>query len=194
VLNIADPNKEYLVCTDAYKEGLRGVLMQEEHVICYESKKLNEHEINYVTHNIELATIVHYLKMLRHYFLGRRFVLMIDHSGFRYLFDQPKPNVRQARWMALLSEFDLEIKHIKGKENRLVDSLSRSMKFIHLAIVSTCEMDVMERVKSAQEIDAFFKTVKSYLEQELTCMKYEGYQVLNDGILTYTGRLYIHNV
>ena len=43
---------------------------------------------------------------------------MTDHCGLRYLFDQPKLNSRQARWMALLSEFDFEIKHIKGKENK----------------------------------------------------------------------------
>jgi hypothetical protein len=110
--------------------------MQEGHVIFYESRKLNEHEVNYVTHDVELASIVHALKMWRHYLLGRIFVLMTDHSGLRYLFDQPKLNVRQARWMALLSEFDFEIKHIKGKENRVVDALSRSMKVIHLAVVS----------------------------------------------------------
>jgi hypothetical protein len=49
--------------------------------------------------------------------------------------------------MALLSEFDFEIKHIKGKENRVVDALSRSMKTIHLAAVSSYETDVKERVK-----------------------------------------------
>jgi hypothetical protein len=96
--------------------------------------------------------------------------------------------------MALLSEFDFEIKHIKGKENRVVDALSRSMKVIHLVVVSTCESDIKERVKSAQAVDEFFKTVKSYLEQEPTGMKYEGYQLLNDGLLTYKGRLYIPNV
>jgi hypothetical protein len=55
VLKIADPNKDFLVCTDACKEGLGGVLMQEGHVICYESRKLNEHEFNYVTHDMELV-------------------------------------------------------------------------------------------------------------------------------------------
>jgi hypothetical protein len=84
-------------------------------VICYESRKLNKHEVNYVTHDLELAVIVHALKMWRHYLLGRKFVLMTDHYGLRYLFDQPKLNARQARWMALLSEFDFEITHIKGK-------------------------------------------------------------------------------
>ena len=79
---------------------------------------MNEHEVNYVTHDLELAAIVHALKMWRHYLLGRKFLLMTDHCVLQHLFDQPKINARQARWMALLSEFDFEIKHIKGKEIR----------------------------------------------------------------------------
>jgi len=94
VLKISYPNKDFLVCIDACKEGLRGVLMKEGHVIFFESKKLNEHEFNYVTHDMELAAIMHALKMWRHYLLGRIFLLMTDHSGSRYLFDQPKLNVR----------------------------------------------------------------------------------------------------
>jgi hypothetical protein len=50
--------------------------------------------------------------------------------------------------MDLLSEFDFEIKHIKGKENRVVNALSRSMKVVHLATVSTSESDIKERVKT----------------------------------------------
>jgi hypothetical protein len=193
VLKIADPEKDFLVCTDVCKEGLGGVLMKEGHVIWYESRKLNKNEVNYVTHDMELASIVHALKMWRHYLLGRIFVLMTDHSGLRYLFDQPKLNVRQSRWMALLSDFDFEIKHIKGKENRVVDSLSISMKVVHLATVSISESDIKERVKTAQETNEFFNTVKSYLKQETTGLKYEGYHMLNDDLLTYKGILYIPN-
>ena len=72
--------------------------MQDNHVVCYESRKLNEHE-NYVTHNLELAAIVHALNMWRHYLMGRIFELRIDHCGLKYLFDQPTLNARQARWM-----------------------------------------------------------------------------------------------
>jgi hypothetical protein len=86
VLNIANPNKDFLVCIDACKEGLGGVLMQEGHVNFYDSRKLNEHEINYVTHDLELVVIVYDLKMWRYYLLGRIFVLMTHHSGLRYLF------------------------------------------------------------------------------------------------------------
>ena len=75
----------------------------------------------------------------------------------------------------------------------MVDALSISMKMIHLAVVSTCESDVKERVKSAQEMDAFFKTVKSYLEKEPTRLKHESYQLMNHGLLTYRVRLYIPN-
>ncbi len=59
-------------------------------MVFYELWKLNERENNYVTHNLELEAIIHALKMWRHYVLGRTFILMIDHSGLRYLFDQPK--------------------------------------------------------------------------------------------------------
>jgi hypothetical protein len=162
-------------------------------VIFYESRKLNENEINYVTCDLELAAIVHALKMWRHYLLGIIFVLMTDHSGLRYLFDQLKLNARQVRWMALLSEFDFEIKHIKGKENKVDDALSRSVNVIQLESISIGEPYIKERVKSAQKRYAFFKTVKSYLEQEPTRLKYEGYQLLNDGLLTYKGKLYIPN-
>jgi hypothetical protein len=156
VLKIVDSKADFLMCIDACKEGHGGVLMQGGSVVYYESQKLNEHKVNYVTHDLELASIVHALKMWRNYLLGRKFVLMTDHYGLRDLFDQPKLNARQARWMAFLSEFDFEIKHIKGKENKVVNALSRSMKKNHLAAVSTCETDVKERVRNAQETDTFF--------------------------------------
>jgi hypothetical protein len=64
---------------------------------------------------------------------------------------------------------------------------------IHLEVVSTYETNVRERVNTAQETNSFFKTVKSYLEQDPTRMKYEGYQMMNDGLPTYKGRCYIMN-
>jgi hypothetical protein len=191
MLKIADPNDDFLVCTNACKEGLEGFLMQEGHVICYKYRKLNEHEINYVTHDIELVAIVHALKMWRHYLLGRRFVLMTYHCGLRHMFDQLKLNARQARWMDLFSEFDFEIKHIKGKETRVVDALSRSVNMIHLKTVSTCETDIGERVRNAQETDYFFNTVTSCLKKYPMGLKYEGYQVLDEILLTYRNKLYI---
>ena len=61
--------------------------MQANHVICYESRKLKEHEKNYATHDVELATIVHDINMWMHYLMGRIFDLRKDHCGLKYLFD-----------------------------------------------------------------------------------------------------------
>jgi hypothetical protein len=87
-------------------------------VVFNESRKLNEHEQRYATHDLELATIVHALKMCRHYLFGRIFILMIDHCGLKYLFDQPRLNAIQDRWMELINEFDFKIEHIKGKREQ----------------------------------------------------------------------------
>jgi hypothetical protein len=57
ILNIADPNEDFVVCTYACKEGPGGVLIQNGFVICYESKKLKEHEKNYATHDLDLGPL-----------------------------------------------------------------------------------------------------------------------------------------
>jgi hypothetical protein len=71
ILRIVDPNEDFVVCTNAWKEGLDGVLSQNGHVICYKSRKLKEHERLYATHDLELVAIVHALKMWQHYLMGK---------------------------------------------------------------------------------------------------------------------------
>ena len=86
ILKILDPKNEFVVCTDACGQKLRGVLMQHIHVACYESRKLKYHEKNYATCDLELEAIIHALKMWRHYLMGRKFELRTDHCGLKYLF------------------------------------------------------------------------------------------------------------
>jgi hypothetical protein len=112
VLKIVDPNESFVVCTNACKEGLGGV-MKNGHVIGYESRKLKEHERYYATNDLELAAIVHTLNMWRHYLMGKRFELRTNHIGLKYLFEHPTLNARKTRWLEFLSEYDLDIKHIK---------------------------------------------------------------------------------
>ena len=75
----------------------------------------------------------------------------------------------------------------------MVDALSRSMQVIHLESITSYQSDIKERVKGAQKTYVFFKTIKENIEKELIGMKYGGYQLLDDGFLTYKGRLYIQN-
>jgi len=122
--------------------------MKEGQVVCYESRKLNEHEKNYVTHDLELGLIIHDLKMWRHYLLGMRFTLMSDHSGLKYIFDQPNLNSRQARWLATISDFEFEIRYIKGKENMVVDGLSKKVQVNHIEVMSFYGIDLQEQILS----------------------------------------------
>ena len=63
ILKIVDPFKYFVVCTDACKEGLGGILIHENYVMAYETRKLKEHEKNYATHDLESVAIIHVLKM-----------------------------------------------------------------------------------------------------------------------------------
>jgi hypothetical protein len=113
ILRISYPNEEFMVCIDACKEGLGGVLSQNGLVIFFESRKLKEHERLYATHDLELEAIVHALNKWRRYLMGNKFEMRTDHIGLRYLFDQPTLNARQSRWLEFLCEYDFDIKHIK---------------------------------------------------------------------------------
>ena len=70
--------------------------------------------------------------------MGRKFELGTYHYGLKYWFDQPTLNARKSRWMDFLCEFDFEIKHMKGKENKMVDALNRKVHEMHVASLSIC--------------------------------------------------------
>ena len=124
---------------------------------------MKEHERNYATHDLELAAIVHALKMWRHYLMGRSFELRTDHCGLKYLFDQPTLNARQVRWLEFLCEFDFEIKHIKGKENKVADALSRKVQEMHVASLSIFQSDLRQQIVNHTTGDELYEQVKDKL-------------------------------
>ena len=146
ILKIADPEKDFVVCTNACNQGLGGVLMQDNHVVCYESRKLKDHEKNYVTHDLELASIVHALKMWRNYLIGRIFELRTYQFGLKYFFDKSTLNARKARWLEFLCEIDFEIIHIKGKVNKVDDTIIRKVHEMHVASLSTCQPNLRQHI------------------------------------------------
>ena len=86
---------------------------------------------------------------------------MIDNKGLKYLLDQPNLNARQARWLAFLSEYDFEIQHIKGKENKVVDALSRNARMNFVAAISTYTTDLDEQLKAGIEQDEIYKNLQA---------------------------------
>ena len=68
--------------------------------------------------------------MWRHYLIERNSLLISDNISLKYLFDQHNLNARQARWLSFLCEYDFEINHIKGKENKVIDTLSQDVNLL----------------------------------------------------------------
>ncbi|GKC46928.1 putative reverse transcriptase domain-containing protein [Tanacetum coccineum] len=125
MLALPDGPDDFVVYCDASKQGFRCVLMQKGKVIAYASRQLKTHEKNYTTHDLELGVVVFALKIWRHYLYGTKSVIYTDHKSLQYIFDQKDLNMRQRRWIELLSYYECEIKYHSGKANVVADALSR---------------------------------------------------------------------
>ncbi|GJR11801.1 putative reverse transcriptase domain-containing protein [Tanacetum coccineum] len=125
VLALPDGPNDFVVYCDASKQGFGCVLMQRGKVIAYASRQLKTHEKNYTTHDLELGAVVFALKIWRHYLYGTKSVIYTDHKSLQYIFDQKDLNMRQRRWIELLSDYECEIKYHPGKANVVANALSR---------------------------------------------------------------------
>ena len=86
--------KDFQVYCDASRQGLGGVLMQEGKVVPYVSRQLQTHELNYATHDVELAAVVHALKTWRYFLIGNSCDIYTDHRSLKYIFTQKELNLR----------------------------------------------------------------------------------------------------
>jgi hypothetical protein len=125
VLAQPDIEKPFDVYCDASGIGLGCVLMQEGRVIAYALRQLKRHEEHYPTHDLELAAMVHALKIWHHYLLGNTCHMYIDHKSLKYIFTQSELNMRQRRWLELIKDYDLEVHYRPRKANVVDDALSR---------------------------------------------------------------------
>jgi hypothetical protein len=132
-----DMEKPFSIYCDTFGQGLGCVLMQDGHVVAYASKQLRKHEEKYLTHDLELAAVVHALKIWRHYIIGKMCEVYSDHKSLKYIFTQPDLNLRQWRWLELIKDYDLGINYHPGKANVVADALSRRS---HLNMLATREL------------------------------------------------------
>jgi hypothetical protein len=170
VLIMPDLQKGFDIYCDASRQGLGCVLMQ-GHVIAYASRQLWNHELNYPTHDLELAVVVHALKIWGHYIMGTKCQVYTNHKSLKYIFTQKDLNLRQCRWLELIKDSDLEIHYHPGKANLVANALSRK-EHVHAAIVAQLPDELVEDFRGLNlGIVAHTKgitiEVKPTLEQEI---------------------------
>ncbi|GJR03490.1 putative reverse transcriptase domain-containing protein [Tanacetum coccineum] len=124
ILALPEGNEDFIIYCDASIKGLGMVLMQREKVIAYASRQLKIREKNYTTHDLELGAVAFALNIWRHYLYVTKCTVFTDHKSLQHILDQKELNMRQRRWLELLSDYDCKIRYHSGKANVVADALS----------------------------------------------------------------------
>ncbi|XP_055960122.1 uncharacterized protein LOC130014968 [Mercurialis annua] len=218
VLTLPVTGLGYVVYSDASKNGLGCVLMQQRKVIGYASRQLRPHELNYLTHDLRLTAVIFALKIWRHYLYGEKCLVYTDHKSLKYILSQKELNLRQRRWIELLKDYDLTIEYHPGKANLVADALSRksscNLFYIHtVKIPLLLELRKLKVELSEIENGALLATLKvrpilikrirDTQNQNEKLVKFRGevqqdnkneFNVSDDGTLLYKGRLCVPNI
>jgi hypothetical protein len=171
--------------------------------------------VNYPTHDLELAVVVHALKTWRHYLMGKRCELYTNHKSLKYIFMQSNLNLRQRRWLELIKDSDLRINYHPRKAKVVADTLGHrshvsqlvvdSMPFelcqeldiLNLRIIASIEVMEMEvgssllqEIKKGQLEDEKIQEIKHNIKEEKSprFMEDEG------GVLWYKGRICVPDI
>nr|GEU97468.1 reverse transcriptase domain-containing protein [Tanacetum cinerariifolium] len=115
ILALPEGTENFIVYCDVSLKGFGAVLIQREKVIAYASRQLKIHEENYTTYDLELGTIVFALKLWRHYLYSTKCTVYTDHKSLQYILDQKELNMRQRRWIELLSDYNCKIHYHAGR-------------------------------------------------------------------------------
>jgi hypothetical protein len=209
-----DNTKSFDVYCDASGTGLDCVLMQDNRVIAYTSRALRPHVQNYPTHDLELAAVVHALKIWRHHLMGAHCNIYTDHKSLKYIFTQADLNMRRRRWLELIKDYNLEVHYHPDKANVVVDAISRKAQCNYVAmdskIATLCDelcklnMEVVspgtldyisveptlqEQIVLAQIGDKGVQVIKEMLEQKVD--KYKCFRRDSKGVLWFEDRLVV---
>ncbi|GJV72239.1 putative reverse transcriptase domain-containing protein, partial [Tanacetum coccineum] len=152
ILALPKGSENFVVYCDALHKGLGAILMQKEKVIAYASRQHKVHEKNYMAHDLELGVVLLALKMWRHYLYETKCVVFNDHKSLQYILNQKELNMRQRRWLELLSDYDCEIRYHHGKADVVADALRRKKRVKPLrvrALMMTIDLNLPSQILNA---------------------------------------------
>ena len=145
---------------DSSRVGLGCVLMQNGKVIAYASRQLRRHELNYPTHDLEMAAVIFALKIWRHYLYGEKCEIYTDHKSLQYIQQQRDLNLKQRRWVELLKDYDCRILYHPGKANVVADALSRK-SMGSLAHISVYKRSIVKELRDLFNMGVQFEVTES---------------------------------
>ena len=116
---------------DASHVGAGAVLQVDEQGIdlpvSFFSKKFNTYQLNYSVIEKEALALILALQHFHVYLdSGIPIVVFTDHNPLTFLISLQNPNQRLMRWALFLQPYNLDIRHIEGKDNIMADALSRA--------------------------------------------------------------------
>ncbi|MCO5605251.1 hypothetical protein L7F22_059431 [Adiantum nelumboides] len=150
VLILPDLRKSFQVQCDACGSSIGAVLMQDGHVIAYESRVLRGPEKHMQVYE-ELLAVIHALESWKHYLLGADFTVQTDHQSLRYFLTQAKLSEKHLSWVNFLSMFHFQLVHVAGKKNVVADALSRRPHVAAVSVAYQHELDDMRDHYSTDE-------------------------------------------
>ena len=130
ILAYPDPNKPYIISTDASTNGLGYVLSQKDdnnlkHVIAYPGRALCKAEKKYSITELEALSVVAAFKQFHSYIYGNFVTLRTDHKALQYIYKNKTSKGRIMRWVLELMNYEYEIGHKPRIHNGAADAISR---------------------------------------------------------------------
>ncbi|GKE90305.1 putative reverse transcriptase domain-containing protein [Tanacetum coccineum] len=190
-MSLPEGSKDFVVYCNASFKGFGAVLMQQEKVIAYASRQLKKHEENYMTRDMELGAVVFALRLWRHYLYHTKCTVYTDHKSLQYILVQKELNMRQRRWIELLSDYDCEIRYHPGKANVVADALSRKEREKPLrvrSLVMTVHTMLPDRILNAQTEAMKEENVKA---ENLGRLIKPIFKIRSDGIRYFDKRIWL---
>nr|GEV41374.1 reverse transcriptase [Tanacetum cinerariifolium] len=186
ILTLPSGSGGFQIYSDASKKGLGCVLMQHRKVIAYASRQLKPYEVNYPTHDLELAAVIFALKIWRHYLYGESCDTFTDHKSLKYIFMQRDLNMRQRLWKSgMVAGIKVEEEIIRDLERLGIELYVRGQQGYWASL--RIEPDLISRIKEAQKEDSEIWTIVENLDKQVE------FRIDDDNVLWQDTRLVVPN-